>query len=63
MVALQQKGSVTTKGQIDVPGLGCQWDMLISEGYEELAPPLSWASWEGFPQRHERRVDPVYSQP
>ena len=26
---LQQQGSVTTKGQVDVPGLGCHWRHVV----------------------------------
>lgn len=39
-VALQQEGSVTTKGQVDIPGLGCHTGgMLMSEGCAQLAYP------------------------
>ena len=48
-MALQQQGSVTTKGQEDAPGLGCCLEnTVMSEDYEELSPALTWASWEGW---------------
>lgn len=47
---LQQQGSVIAKVQADLLGVG--WDMLITEGYAELAPALAWASWGSCPWEH-----------
>lgn len=43
-VALQQPGSIITKGQVDMPGLCCcQVHVdVCEEGCEELSPPLPW---------------------
>ena len=53
--ALQQQGSVTVKGQADIPGLAATVGMVMSEDCVELAPPLTWASWESWPWGHESR--------
>ena len=54
-VALKQQGSVITKGQVNVLGLGLMLGaLLMSEGCAELAPAL-WASWETCPQRYKSR--------
>lgn len=39
-MTLQQQGSVITKAQTDIPGLGCCPDMLMSKSWAELIPPL-----------------------
>lgn len=38
--ALQEQGSVTTKGQEDVPGLSCCLEILMSEACAELTSIL-----------------------
>lgn len=50
------------------PG-GCLWsgmlpgDMLMSQGYAELDPPLTWVSWESSPWvPKSREADPGPSQ-
>lgn len=45
-VVLQQQGSVTTKSQADIPGLGATVGMVMSEDCVELTPPLTWAFWK-----------------
>ena len=41
-------------------GWAAAWNTLMSKGCAELAPPLTWASWESCPLSHERRELPSH---
>jgi hypothetical protein len=61
-MALQQQGSVTTKGLKRSLVWAAALGHVESEDCEELTPPFTWASLEICPWGNERRADPTPSQ-
>lgn len=54
-VTLQQQGSVTIKGQVDISDLGCHLGTCSCQSCVQLTPALTRTLWESWPWGRENR--------